>query len=302
LNTQPGTSSPETSLRGIAGQVAANVSLMIAVLVYMGWAYDDALLGYFHVSPLDLNVGIIEYMLRSLTLFRPTIVIGAVILISITATYTWGLGWAKWVKRLAEKAMARPSVNNTLRRLNLKVDFSRQQDRQRALIAAGATVTATALLLAWIASYVQINTYILLALLASGPLLLTWPSRSHRRGRFPYSLAIVVAAVCALWAAALYAHTLGISAAQSVVHGLAARTAVAVYSVQPLALAGPGVTRERLPSGFRYHYRYEGLRLLITRSGTYYLLPVGWSPQLDLTYVLNESDLIRIELYSGIRR
>ena len=50
---------------------------------------------------------------------------------------------------------------------------------------------------------------------------------------------------------------------------------------------------------YLYHYRYQGLRLLITRSGTYYLLPLGWSQQNgnDITYILDDSDQIRIELY-----
>ena len=50
---------------------------------------------------------------------------------------------------------------------------------------------------------------------------------------------------------------------------------------------------------FRYQYEYEGLRLLIVRSGTYYLLPAGWTPQFELTYILNDSDQTRIALYSA---
>ena len=131
---------------------------------------------------------------------------------------------------------------------------------------------------------------------------MTWPTRAGRHGRFPYSLALVIAAVCALWAGSLYANGRGIRAAKDVVRNLPSRTAVVVYSIQPLALSGPGVTVQPLPNSFRYHYRYQGLRLLITRSGTFYLLPEGWNPQLDLTYILPESDQIRIELLSGVVR
>ena len=53
---------------------------------------------------------------------------------------------------------------------------------------------------------------------------------------------------------------------------------------------------QSLPATYRYHYRYLGLRLLLMQSGTYYLVPVGWSPQYDLTYILDQSDPIRIEL------
>jgi hypothetical protein len=65
--------------------------LLVAILVYMGWAYDAAYLGYFHISPLDLNVGIVEYMLRSLNLFSPGVVLVAVGVIVVTAVRAWGL-------------------------------------------------------------------------------------------------------------------------------------------------------------------------------------------------------------------
>jgi hypothetical protein len=108
-----------------------------------------------------------------------------------------------------------------------------------------------------------------------GSLIMSWPTKADRRGRLPYALAIIVAAICALSAGSIYANNLGVRAAQGFVRGLPAATAVADYSIQPLALSGPGVTVQHLSAAFRYHYNYEGLRLLIYRSGTYYLLPVA---------------------------
>ena len=70
-------------------------------------------------------------------------------------------------------------------------------------------------------------------------------------GRLPYALAIIVAAVCSLWAASIYAEQRGAQAAMNVVRGLPERTAVAVYSTQPLALSGPGVAEVHL--SFKYH-------------------------------------------------
>jgi hypothetical protein len=67
-----------------------------------------------------------------------------------------------------------------------------------------------------------------------------------------------------------------------------------VYSTQPLALSGPGVTVQPLPPGFYYHFEYDGFRLLTSHSGKYYLLPVGWNPRLDITYAFNESEQVRI--------
>jgi hypothetical protein len=50
------------------------------------------------------------------------------------------------------------------------------------------------------------------------------------------------------------------------------------------------------------HYEYTGLRLLMDRGGTYYLLPVGWSPGADDTITIDDSDTIRVVLYSGVTR
>lgn len=91
---------------------------------------------------------------------------------------------------------------------------------QSLVLGTGAAVTIAALVLAWIAHYAHVSTYLFLLLLGTGPLLLTWSTRADHRGRFPYALAIIVAAVCALWAASLYAHSLGIQAAKNVVQGL----------------------------------------------------------------------------------
>jgi hypothetical protein len=276
--------------------VVANASLLIAVLVYMGWAYDDALYGYFHVRPLDLDVSVVEYMLRSLSLFSPTIIIATVVLIAVTTVRAWHLSHTRFALRVLGRLRVHISAVPAFRRWVYADAAEKRQAGQVLLIGAGAAITAGALVLSWLASRIQVNTYLLLCLLAGGPLLLTWPSRTERHGRFPYAMAIVVTAVCALWAASLYAHHLGIQTAEKVVRDLPKRTAVAVYSIQPLALSGPGVTVQRLPSTFHYHYRYQGLRLLIARSGTYYLLPVRWNPPLNQTYVFNESDQIRIEL------
>jgi hypothetical protein len=286
------------SAAGIAGLVVANSSLLIAVLVYMGWAYLNAMWGYFHLDPLDLGVGVVEYMLRGLDLFSPAIVIFAVAFIAVTAARTWDLDLARLTTRMG-KVMDRILYGHP--RLASSGALRRLRTGRGAMIAAGLAVTVTGLALAWLAVYVSIPTYPVLILLGAGPVVLTWPTRTHHNGRSLYALAITVAAVCALWAGSLHANNLGTHAAQQYVHELPSRTAVAVYSTQRLALSGPGVTVQDLGATYRYQYEYQGLRLLMARSGTYYLLPVGWTPQFELTYILSDSDQIRIELYSPER-
>jgi hypothetical protein len=267
----------------------------------MGWAYEDALYGYFHVRPLDLDVGVVEYVLRSLSLFSPALVFVAAGLIAVTAVRAWGLDVTRLMTGARRGAILRVHGAAQLHRLTSACTGHRPRTARAMLIGTGAAMTLTAAALAWVdnARYLHPNTYLVLIMLGGGLLTMTWPTRADRHGRFPYALAIVVAAVCGLWAASLYANAVGVGAAENLVRGLPTRTAVVVYSIQPLALRGPGVTEQALSSRYYYHYRYAGLRLLITRSGSYYILPVGWSLQdgNNITYIFHDSDQIRIEEY-----
>jgi hypothetical protein len=283
------------SAAGIAGLVVANSSLLIAVLVYMGWAYTNAMWGYFHLNPLDLGVGVVEYMLRGLDLFSSSLVIFAVAFIAVTAARAWDLNLSRFQAR-TDKVIDRILGGHP--KLASSGMVRRMRTGRGAMIAVGMAVTAIGLALALLAQYFIIPTYLVLSLLGAGPLILTWPTRTHHNGRSLYALAISVAAVSVLWAGSLYANSLGIRAAQQLVSGLPGHTAVAVYSTQRLALSGPGVTIQDLGTTFQYRYEYQGLRLLMIRSGTYYLLAAEWTPQYELTYILSDSDQIRIELYS----
>jgi hypothetical protein len=277
--------------------VAANTSLVVAVLVYMGWSYTDALFGYFHVRPLDLGIGIVEYILRSLSLFSPAIVFAAATVVIAVALRGWGPNLAKLAARTARRTLSAALATGRLRRLASLRTGHRPAAPRSTLAGLGAAMTAAALLLALVSRYIQVSTYVMLALLGGGLVLMTRPNRSDHPGRIAYALAVLVASICGLWAASIYAHNVGTGAAENLARSLPSRAAVAVYSIQPLDLTGPGITEQHFGGQLLYHYRYTGFRLLITRSGTYYLLPVGWSPQYDITYVLNDSGEIRVEIY-----
>ena len=165
------------------------------------------------------------------------------------------------------------------------------------MAGAGGLLTVIALVLYWSAAHVEISTFAILAVLGAGPLLLTWPARAERRGRGPYAFALVIAAICALWGASVYAEQKGTEAAVNLIRNLPTHTAVVIYSTQQLALSGPGLSVLHLQPGSPYHYRYTGLRLLLIQSGTYYLLPLNWTPQMPFTYIINDSNEIRIDLY-----
>lgn len=315
--SDPG-SEPSSATRGIVGLVVANSSLILAVLIYMGWAYDNALYGYFHLNTLDLGFGTLEYVLRSLSLFSPALVV-----VAVAATVIMSVR-ARDKEVAAIAAAARVRTISAYHRLLSAIPIGRsdmagrphaaphgQGTRKRRasqpatqsraastfLTGVGIVTVAAALSLYWAAAHLRISTFLVLAFLGAGPLLLAWPARAARHGRGPYALAIVIAAICALWAAAVHAEQQGTSMAETFVQNLQTQTAVAIYSTQRLDLSGPGVIVQLLPAGSPYHYRYTGLRLLLAQTETYYLVPVSWTPQLSFTYVVDGSDQTRIELY-----
>jgi hypothetical protein len=305
------------------GLVVGSSSLIVAVLIYMGWAYDSAYLGHFHLDPLQLGFDPLDYTLRSLSLFSPYIVlaaIGFILLASfrawrevatairaiargpLRAAFHWVLAtvWAGWAVD-GDGSGGPPASRADPAAEEAHAEQPRRRPRWATPLLAGAGIMLTlgAVALYWGAFHASINTYAVLGALGGTPLLLTWPARADRLGRAPYALAIVIAAICALWAGSVYAEQLGNRDAASLVRNLPTHSGVAVYSTQQLALQGPGVSRHTLsPSaGLPYHYVYTGLRLLLMQGGTYYLLPEKWSPQLDFTYIINNSDQVSIELY-----
>jgi len=332
--TEPAGERPSPGqLRSIVGLVVANSSLILAILIYMGWAYDTALYGRFHLTPLDLGFGPQEFALRSLNLFSPAIVLVVVALILLLSVRVWGdLAAAAArtgltmitdaVRRLAPApaasgagdAVPRPDRDPAVA-LGPEVvsgDIVSSGDGDGAAAEASATgrrlaantmtgaglaLTAAGLILYWAAYHVPVSTFLVLALLGAGPLLLTWPARARRAGRAPYALALVIAAVCALWAGSVYAEQQGDQAAQNLIGSLPTQRLVLIYSVQELGLHGPGVTVTPLTAAGPYKYEYQGLRLLLAQSGTYYLLPQGWSPRYDFTYIVDQNEGTDVILY-----
>ncbi|GGT83747.1 hypothetical protein [Actinomadura citrea] len=268
----------------VVGVITANISLAVGALFYMGWCYTNAVYGYFRVNPLDLEIGPTEYVLRSAgTVFSSTLVFGAIVWLIVTTLPQLRL--TELIPGRAVPGFVRRPLH---RAAALAGDpLARQRAGLMLLLAAGALVILSV-------TRITDNLYLTLALTAAGVLLLT-----RSAGTGAYAVGLITAAACALWATGVYAKDEGTAEAHEITRGLRTRTAVVVYTTKPLALSGPGVTAERLPKGNMYAQRYQGLRLLIGRAGRYYVLPVGWRPGVNATYLLRESDSMRIEILPG---
>lgn len=280
---QPGNPSGEGADKRFVAQVVGNTSLLTAVLIYMGWAYENSLLAHFQVPAFSLGIGTVEYVLKGMVpLFQSPVVFVAALAVVILTLVPHAAG-------LAQRFTPR-SVRDI---------FGLVPPDYRIMLG-GLLLVAVALPLAWSGQSTDSTGtfWILLALLGTGSLITAWPARRQGPGSFAYPLAIVVAVICILWVAGQYAGNLGASAADRFALGLATQTAVTVYSVQ--ALSGPRVDCKPITPAGQYHYRCTGLRLLYVQSGTYYLLPVRWyGAQSPPTYILDDSDQIRIELSAG---
>ena len=130
---------------------------------------------------------VVEYMLRSLSLFSTTIIIVIVIVVAVTSVRTWDLGSTRFARPVTGVAATGMSAIPALRRLASADAAERSRAAQVLMIGAGAVLTVAALGMAWMARHVQVSTYGFLLLLGIGPLLLTWPTRADHRGRFPYA-------------------------------------------------------------------------------------------------------------------
>ena len=137
------------SAASIAGLVVTNSSLLVAVLVYMGWAYTNAMWEYFHLNPLDLGVGVVEYTLRGLDLFSPAIVILAVLFIAGHRRPRLGPG----PDPVHRRVRARPWIRSwaVTRGWHPRAQSGSCRTGRGVMIAAGMAVTVTGLALAWLA-------------------------------------------------------------------------------------------------------------------------------------------------------
>lgn len=303
--------SPKRMLR----LIAANASVLTAALVYMGWAYQNAEYGRFGLNPQELNVGILEYMLYSLDSFSQVLLIAAVVVVAVStvsAAVPDLLAWQRSRPQPSTLAAGKPAQEDhppeggrdaggeDLTAPEPVVGSApRNWPALQRWLAVLAFVTTIVFASLWAGGvHFSGGSYIYLAVFGIGPLLFTRAYRDREKGRFAYATAIVLTAVCALYAGALYAQTRGGQEAQAIAHGGGSMPRVSVYSEQPLGLSGHGIQAQPLLTGTDYHWRYEGLRLLTVRSGSYYLFPARPTSGPEPTYILDDSDGIRIVLSS----
>jgi hypothetical protein len=100
-----------------------------------------------------------------------------------------------------------------------------------------------------------------------------------------------------LWAVALYANQIGTQLATTLAARLPAEPAVTLYSTDRIAIAGSGVQLEEINEpGTKYHFQYNGTRLLARSDDKFMLIPVNWQRGRDRIFLVRDNESVRIDL------
>lgn len=267
-----------------ASKIAAPVTVLTALLVYIGWTRTNAYFGYFGVDSSLLSLSVQDYMLRSVASSFVAVtrfVTFALILVALD------LGF----KRLMTVATG-PFANIRLR---------------QALALLGVVLAAIGLCVAIIPEVAVIaGPYIGAASLVIGAVVLLRfgpslaPAHNGREIALPGRVTGLAAAVCliaAFWAVTLYAQDLGVAAAKNADGSPELLSDASVLSDKPLDIPGDQVivTRNAL-LGDQTGYRYSGLRVLAYSSGRWFMITGRRPGERSTVIVLRDLDTLRVEV------
>lgn len=273
---------------GRAAALLSEAAVITALLYYFGWVRTQAVFGYFGIDATLLGFSVTDYVLRSVNAAFPPLI---------------GLGLIALLLNAVHRRVVAPALAGRWPRVTPRVVA-----RAMTAATAGCAILTGLVALSMFAPELlvggSLGAAVPLALVAVAA---TLGYLDHLRAddapaapRGPRSLLLVgLGLVGLLWSVATYAQEAGEEAAAGIAGDLGARPHVVLYAVERQAIAGPGVTVDDLPQdGSRYHYRYDGLRLLVQGADQYLLVPSGWRRG-DSAYLIPIGADIRIDVRAG---
>jgi hypothetical protein len=278
----------------VLGQFVAPATLLAGLLFYWGFFHARGFCAYFGVNSSLLGLTTTDYVMRSADgLFVPLAVYATVAL-----TLLWGWTalpkrftegpWPPWLLRVTI-AVAILLVVIGLSRLFVETWFN------SPLMAAPSCII-TGLLLLWAIVIARRRT--LPAEPGTGPRRSSYVTRPVE-----WVLIIFLAAGSFFWGATDYSLAVGNSRAVEFQDGLTRKPGATVFSEKALGLNMAGVTSLvcTLPEA-AYHFRYDGLVLVMTTGENFVLVPRSWSPETGTAVVLprNGPGAIRLEFHSPV--
>lgn len=246
-------------LAGITGAVAwlaSQAVVLTAVLFYFGWARAKATYGYFGVDISVLNFSTSDYILHSVDAAFPLLV--AVGLLGLAA--------------MILHEQLRPGL----------ADVKRADLLAQGAVRVGGALVAVGFILALYLTGPGGSDFWGPAVLLIGCALTAYAFAVRNKYGTPNGPWFLVAMasmglLALLWTTTAYANYAGTQLAEEIRSGLPSAAEVTVYSAADLVISGPGITMSTIQApDSMYHFRYSGLRMLVSSGGQYFLLPSGW--------------------------
>lgn len=275
--------------------VAAQVSLLAALLFYFGWKRNQAFADYLGYAESQLNSSAQRYVLSSIpALFDP-------LLIAVGVALVWRIADPVLVGLCTDSRRFRSRVCLGLVSCVLTVPLGTWAFLRLSPgwweLGLPASLTVGVLLACWggaLWSRTQESPYSDDTSDGDdeGSPASRWVLWSASTGLYVLGLVVVLL----FWTAGTFAEIQGRGAAESLVANLGQRVSVTVFSDKNLRLDGlPGVRPTTFPTPGAYRFRYEGLKLVAYSDGKLFLIPSGWTYDHPDVIVLPEQNGIRVE-------
>ncbi|MGW1766496.1 hypothetical protein ACWCQL_20780 [Streptomyces sp. NPDC002073] len=268
--------------------VAAPTTFIGALLLFFGYSYTHAFYAYFRIDAVTLGFSTQEYTLRSAgALYVPA---GTALLVALVGVLAYYAAVA-----LGKRPMRPP--------LAIRVT-------PPILAACGAVFFVLGMMGgfgAWGTG--SMDTPLLLGgglvLLLYGRVLsfkLAGADYPVAQERLALALVIALIALASFWTTHAYAKKRGHDDAAYLADRLWLRPMVTIETTQRLYIPHRGVRETVLPAtgtDQRFHFRYEGLRLLAEQNGRMFVIPQTWSPGDGRVIVLPTKADVRVTFRSG---
>jgi hypothetical protein len=255
------------------------LTLVTAILAYIGWVRTRAFYTYFGVTPSLVSSAPQDYVLRS-----ADVSFGGALLLALAGA----------ALLILDRFIARV------------LDLARHRERlgRSALVGTGAVLVLFALSGAASAASLALVPPVAGALLLGlgAILVLRFGTKSAKRpGLLPpagVALSVAVLALSGFWAATVYAQTMGAEAARAIDQNTEKLPVVTIYSHEPIDLPGTNVAATRVLGPDRqWQYRYSGPRLLTYSNSRWFLIPESSSPNYRSSVtVIPDREGIRVEM------
>ncbi|WP_420077041.1 hypothetical protein ACOAKG_29335 [Streptomyces sp. JL3001] len=267
------------------GAVGSLVTLLTAVLFYLGWASSDAESRALGLQDSLFHLSTSDYLLRSVqALFLPAWL--------ITGAALAAAGLHRWATREPSRTEL---VSQRLRFAWLPplalLLFYRLQPELFDLVIPLAAIIGFLL-----TTYARTRP---LAAAASETTGISDVEKRHRQRL--WVLTLMVSVLLLFWAVYAYAGVVGRGRAAETARTVATDLpAVVVFSEEDLMIRGGGSCYFRVQDkDSAYGFRYSGLRLFHIAGDRVYVVPVHWRPYEGTLWVLEKSDTLRVEYISG---